>query len=119
MAKRILTTLNIVTLNSDPSSGTPGEIYFNSTLGVLRYFNGVEWITAGESINDQYVVYSPEPPASPFIGQVWVESDLDILSGGAGIDIDGGSPSSIYSVTYDGGSPSTTSTTLTLDGGSA
>jgi len=118
MAKRILTTLNVVTLTSDPLTGESGEIYFNSTLGLLRYFNGVEWISAGKLPDDNYVIYSPEPPASPFIGQLWVESDLDILSGGAGIDIEGGSPSSTYSVTYDGGSPSTTSTTLTLDGGS-
>lgn len=119
MSRNFLTTLRVVTLDSDPTGTSAGEVYFNSSLGVLRYFNGFSWVTVGQSLTDEYVVYSSEPPAAPFSGQIWVESDLDILTGGASLDIDGGAPTSTYSSIYDGGTPSTTTTTSTYDGGSA
>jgi len=43
MATRLLTTQRIVNLAADPATGTSGEIYFNTTSGVLRFHNGTIW----------------------------------------------------------------------------
>jgi hypothetical protein len=43
MATRLLTTQKIVNLASDPASGTSGEVYFNTTTNVLRFYNGTIW----------------------------------------------------------------------------
>jgi hypothetical protein len=34
-------------LNSDPSGTYAGEIYYNTTSGVLKYYNGTTWQTVG------------------------------------------------------------------------
>lgn len=119
MARRFLTTLNLAILDSDPISSSAGDMYYNSVSNLIRYYNGTQWLNINQSSGEEveYVVYSPEPPSNPFSGQVWVESDLDILSGGAAITIDGGNPSSSYTDLYDGGSPSSTYT-IVYDGGS-
>jgi hypothetical protein len=37
--------LNIISLSSDPASGNAGDIYFNSTLNKLKFYNGTAWET--------------------------------------------------------------------------
>ena len=43
MTTRLLTTQRIVNLADDPASGTSGELYFNTTSNVLRYYDGTQW----------------------------------------------------------------------------
>lgn len=118
MAKRFLSSIKFPTLTSDPASGSEGETYYNSSSDSLKIYNGSTWVDVSGSAGSVYVVYSPEPPAAPFVGQIWVEEDLDIAPGipGSPYDMDGGSPSSTYTVTYDLGNPSSTATEI-YDGG--
>jgi hypothetical protein len=34
-------------LSSDPTGTTAGEIYYNTSSGVLKYYNGTTWQTVG------------------------------------------------------------------------
>jgi len=58
MATRLLTTQRIVNLAADPATGTSGEIYFNTTSGVLRFHNGTIWsdFAGGGGGGDNYYV---------------------------------------------------------------
>ena len=43
MSKRFLSTLNLSPLTSDPSIGSEGDAYFNSSLNVIRVYYDGEW----------------------------------------------------------------------------
>ena len=45
----MLTPLNLLTRASDPSSGTEGDIYFNTDDKSIRIFNGITWVTIVKS----------------------------------------------------------------------
>ena len=49
MSKKILTPLNLLTMASDPSSGTEGDIYFNTNDKSIRIHNGNVWVTIVKS----------------------------------------------------------------------
>lgn len=43
MAKRFLTPLGIVSLPTDPPSGSNGQIYFNSSTNELKLYYDGQW----------------------------------------------------------------------------
>jgi len=43
MAKKFLTPIELVPLQSDPSNSQSGTFYFNSNLKKIRYFDGNVW----------------------------------------------------------------------------
>ena len=49
MSRKMLTPLNLLTKASDPSSGTEGDIYFNTNDKSIRIFNGITWVTIVKS----------------------------------------------------------------------
>ena len=58
MATRQLTTRQVVNLASDPVSGTPGEIYYNTSSNSFKYYNGTSWVAfssggGGDSLPSQ------------------------------------------------------------------
>ena len=58
MSKQFLVDLNlnknelqnavIQNLATDPSNGLPGQIYYNTTIGKYKYFNGTQWKEIGD-----------------------------------------------------------------------
>lgn len=63
MTKRLLNTHRIVNLSSDPSVGTAGEVYYNTTISALKYHDGTSWKTISDidgitldEINDVTIV---------------------------------------------------------------
>lgn len=118
-SKRFLSLINVTQLDSDPASGSSGDVYYNFVSDKLRVYDGTTWSDIGGASSVQYIIYADDPPSSPFTGQIWVESD-SVLDGGLSPlgDIDGGTPSSTYTsflylgtptstfnVIYDGGIP--------------
>lgn len=77
MTKRLLSTQRIVNLSSNPVSGTAGEVYFNTSDQELKVYNGSIWEPLGGSGN--VVFYQASAPESPAIGDIWVDSDEDVI----------------------------------------
>lgn len=44
MTKRLLNTQRTVNISSDPSGGSAGETYFNTTQNILKYHDGTQWM---------------------------------------------------------------------------
>ena len=42
-----LVPLHAVELSTDPANGRIGDIYYNSAVKELRFYNGTSWQTAG------------------------------------------------------------------------
>ena len=119
MSKKILTPLNLLTMASDPSSGTEGDIYFNTDDKSIRIFNGLTWVTIVKS-DDPVPFYEHTHTYDGDVHTINVQDP--ILVGG---DIDGGFALQQIPVIIgeDGGSQSAISTRQTqsnlsnLDGG--
>ena len=119
MSKKFLTPLNLLTIASDPSSGTEGDIYFNTNDMSIRIYNGITWVTIVKS--DEPVPFYEH--THTYDGDVHTINVQDpILLGG---DVDGGFVLQQIPVIIgeDGGSQSAISTRQTqsnlsnLDGG--
>ena len=119
MSKKILTPLNLLTMASDPSSGTEGDIYFNTYDKSIRIFNGLTWVTIVKS-DDPVPFYEHTHTYDGDVHTIDIQNP--ILLGG---DVDGNSVLENIPVIIgeDGGSPNTTftrhsqSNLSNLDGG--
>jgi hypothetical protein len=49
MSKKLLTPLNLLTRASDPSSGSEGDVYFNTTEKSIKVHNGIVWVSITNS----------------------------------------------------------------------
>jgi hypothetical protein len=105
MSKKILTPLNLLTMASDPSSGTEGDIYFNTYDKSIRIFNGITWVTIVKS-DDPIPFYEH---THTYDGDVHTINIQDPILLGGNVDgnsalenipviigEDGGSPNSIF-----------------------
>lgn len=105
MSKKILTPLNLLTMASDPSSGTEGDIYFNTDDKSIRIFNGITWVTIVKS-DDPVPFYEH---THTYDGDVHTINIQDPILLGKNVDgnsvlenipviigEDGGSPNSIF-----------------------
>ncbi|CAB5218290.1 hypothetical protein UFOVP204_172 [uncultured Caudovirales phage] len=105
MSKKILTPLNLLTMASDPSSGTEGDIYFNTDDKSIRIFNGITWVTIVKS-DDPVPFYEH---THTYDGDVHTINIQDPILLGGNVDgnsvlenipviigEDGGSPNSIF-----------------------
>jgi hypothetical protein len=49
MSKKLLTPLNLLTRASDPSSGSEGDVYFNTSEKSIKVHNGIVWVSITNS----------------------------------------------------------------------
>jgi hypothetical protein len=75
MAKKFLTGLNLVVLNSDPSTGSEGELYFNSSASVAKIYQAGAWSVLGAGGGGGSTTVSTTEPSSPEIGDSWYKND--------------------------------------------
>ena len=73
MAKKFLTGLNLVVLDTDPTAGSEGELYFNSSASVAKIYQAGAWSVLGAGGGGTTV--STTEPASPEIGDSWYKND--------------------------------------------
>ena len=73
MAKKFLTGLNLVVLDTDPSTGSEGELYFNSSASVAKIYQAGAWSVLGAGGGGTTV--STTEPLSPEIGDSWYKND--------------------------------------------
>lgn len=119
MSRKMLTPLNLLTKASDPSSGTEGDVYFNTLDKSIRIFNGLTWVTIVKS-DDPVPFYEHTHTYDGDVHTIDIKNP--ILLGG---DVDGNSVLENIPVIIgeDGGSPNaiftrqTQSNLSNLDGG--
>ena len=75
MAKKFLTGLNLVVLNSDPATGSEGELYFNSSASVAKIYQAGVWSVLGAGGGGGGTTVSTTEPLSPEIGDSWYKND--------------------------------------------
>jgi hypothetical protein len=73
MAKKFLTGLNLVVLDTDPDTGSEGELYFNSSASVAKIYQAGSWSVLGAGGGGTTV--STTEPSSPEIGDSWYKND--------------------------------------------
>jgi hypothetical protein len=119
MSRKFLTPLNLLTKASDPSSGTEGDIYFNTLDQSIRIYNGITWVTVVKS-DDPVPFYEHTHSYDGDVHNINIQNP--ILLGG---NVDGGFVQQELPVIIgeDGGSQSAVATRQTqsnlsnLDGG--
>jgi hypothetical protein len=84
MAKKFLTPIKLVSLQSDPSNSQSGTFYFNSNLNKIRYFDGDSW----GSLQKENLIEYPINTISPTVVDTWdlslyttIEYTLQIVQG--------------------------------------
>lgn len=80
MAKQFKTTIAPPSLSADPTGTVAGEIYYNTTSGALKIFNGSTWslLTGGGGSTSTFQVLS-ESPASPAQGRTYFDSSENTI----------------------------------------
>ena len=82
MAKQFKTTIAPPALNTDPTGSYVGEIYYNTTLGALKFFNGSTWSIigtgSGSGSSNAFEVLA-DAPASPTQGRVYFDSSENTI----------------------------------------
>lgn len=71
MATRQLSTKQVVNRATDPATGAPGELYYNTSLNAFKYYNGTSWTTIS---SDAGVYVGESAPSSPNEGDLWFNS---------------------------------------------
>lgn len=77
MSKQFRTPIAPPALSSDPTGDVAGAIYYNTTVGALKIYNGTTWSVltgsggGGETTSIQVL---DTPPSSPEQGQVYFDS---------------------------------------------
>ena len=69
MAKKFLTGLTLVNLDSDPLVGSEGELYFNTSASVAKIYKSGAWSEIGGG--GGLTTVDSAPPESPQIGETW------------------------------------------------
>jgi hypothetical protein len=93
-----------------PATLSPkGYVYIVEATGELYYSDGFNWfnLSQGQGASAPGVTYAPGTPANWTTVPNNVQSALDYLVATAGLNVDGGTPSSIYGglVNLNGGAP--------------
>jgi hypothetical protein len=55
MAKKFLSAIQLLTVGTDPVTASAGDLYFNNTLNLVKYFDGTSWVAVPkllQNLND-------------------------------------------------------------------
>lgn len=74
MATRLLIPQRIVNLSTNPSTGSSGEVYFNTVDEELKVYTGSSWEPLGGGGGGVAVTVSDSAPSSPTSGALWYNS---------------------------------------------
>jgi hypothetical protein len=88
MAKKFLTPIGLVSLPSDPATGSEGQLYFNTTTDVVKIYSNGAWSEL--SGGGGSVIYSAEQPdiSTLDVGTIWMDSNAEIADIGTVVNLD-------------------------------
>jgi hypothetical protein len=78
MASKFLVPAGLVSLATAPASPTTGDTYFDTTLKLLRTWNGAAWTQAGLPVYVQSTA-----PVNPPVKYIWFKTGMP----GGGTDL--------------------------------
>jgi len=87
LSKNQLQNAVIQVLASDPSGAVAGQVYYNSTDNVLKYYNGTAWLSAGGDITEITTATSDQLTITNGSGPI---PNVDIVTGAvtnAGVEL--------------------------------
>ena len=96
MAKQFKTTIAPPALSSDPVGSYVGEIYYNTSINALKFYNGSTWSiigtgSGGSGTSNSFQVLA-EAPALPSQGRVYFDSSentIKVWNGNVWYDVAG------------------------------
>ena len=65
---------NITASVDEPDSPQVGDVWVNTGLNEVNFWDGIEW----SSIQASKLSYAPNEPTEPALGELWIESDVDL-----------------------------------------
>jgi hypothetical protein len=76
MAKQFKSTIAPPSLSSDPTGSVAGEIYYNTTVGALKIYNGTTWslLTGSGGGSSSSLEVLNTAPSSPSQGRIYFDS---------------------------------------------
>jgi len=94
MAKQFKSTIAPPSLSSDPTGSVAGEIYYNTTVGALKIYNGSTWslLTGSGGGSSSALEVLSTAPASPSQGRIYfdsAENTIKIWNGNIWYDVAG------------------------------
>jgi len=92
MAKQFKTTIAPPSLTTDPTGSVAGEIYFNTTVGTLKIYNGSTWSAVGTGGGSSAFEVLADAPSSPSQGRVYFDSSentIKVYNGNIWYDVAG------------------------------
>jgi hypothetical protein len=94
MAKQFKSTIAPPSLSSDPQGSVAGEIYYNTTVGALKIYNGTTWslLTGSGGGSSSSLEVLNTAPSSPSQGRIYfdsAENTIKIWNGNIWYDVAG------------------------------
>jgi len=74
MAKKFLTPLGLVSLSSDPATGSEGQLYFNTTDDVVKIYSNGVWSELTGGGGGSGISVSASAPISAIEGSAWFDN---------------------------------------------
>jgi hypothetical protein len=65
---------NITASITEPESPQVGDVWVNTGLNEVNFWDGIEW----SSIQASKLSYTANEPTEPALGELWIESDVDL-----------------------------------------
>lgn len=74
MTKFVGNRITLPRLGTAPSSPAAGDAYYNTGTNTAYVWNGTSWLDLAAS-GGATATYQTTEPASPTVGQIWIDSD--------------------------------------------
>lgn len=75
ISRKFLQPINLLNASSDPSAAVKGDIYYNTSLDVVKYYDGSQW----NEISGTGTTVSESVPTATSIGEGWFKSSTSEL----------------------------------------
>lgn len=87
MSRKFLAPIGVLARATDPTGTAAGEIYYNTTNGCYKEYDGTSWknlvAQPTDGVAGGTIFTGDTSPTSPVIGDLWVDSNTGITANGS------------------------------------